>query len=556
MSGFSSSSASGGGGGPDKGLEMLTNSIAINRGRRASILPVRYRNSYDYSTIAGNLDYSKEKIVIESDNVAESYNDTKSDNVNKSQRVTKSKNGAKRVFNKNTVAINTSRSGVDTSANFFEFWILCFILCLIDGIDPSFEIVDEMMDFVYWQMKNSDINSIDYKGVEIFFPNIEKIDKYMVDWNKKKTNDEILFFLNSWTAKLLDDLRDNPPITLLFVGCHPPIVVTNLEDLNDNKGKNATPDVTIVFADDSILGYSAKQNETNSKSISIGNHSIMSLFYDIEDEDEDEDEDEPSFKLLKSIDLVVKEYKSKNPKKQKKYAREYFEILDKTIQLNSDGSVTFSTNSPFEIIQKVFDDEYYQQKIIDNLLTTLHQQLYPGIVKCVGLDNCIENINNVVPYTEHAKLWTHSELYKINKHGMLNAAKMYYLLFSPFYNKVDETHEWICYKLEIGRRGDTNYKTIATILCRGNICNPLICDGLGINAQEFIHRSIENYKTKMNEPPTNINVCEGGGNSSSAGGGSDARGGGGWKSGGKELGGGSRRHKRKTLKKRKTRRRK
>jgi hypothetical protein len=161
---------------------------------------------------------------------------------------------------------------------------------------------------------------------------------------------------------------------------------------------------------------------------------------------------------------------------------------------------------------------------------------------------CVENINNITPYTDDARLWTNPELYLLKNDRNSSAAKMYYLLFSPFWDVEQEKYKWICYKLEFGRRGDTNYKIIATKLYFGDICSEI--NIVYTNIREFIRNSIENFKKNMGivcKREDNIDSGSGGG---SGGGNSKKKGG----NNPNEKRGGS--HKRKPLRKRKTRRRK
>jgi hypothetical protein len=300
----------------------------------------------------------------------------------------------------------------------------------------------------------------------------------------------------------------------------------------------------VVYANNDLLGYSAKQEEHENQRAKppAGNFGLKSLIHEFD----------WTGTILKDLNKMVEEkvaeYIKHHPGKNPRYARYLFDEMDTDRTIDRDH-VYFKEKSPFSIIQNLLNEEKIQQQIINELCIVLHQVLYPGYVRTLGTGACVRNVNNVFYESKYTILWTHPELYLTTRGDQSDAAKMYYLLVTPFIDNDTGIYKWICYKLEIGRRGDTNYKIIATIFRLGNICDPLDTSELGIKTQEFIKSVIENYKSQMQISCSGVSGLGGGG-----GGGAPIKrgslgGGGGW-------GGGSRKPKQKSFQKRKTQRRK
>ncbi len=396
-----------------------------------------------------------------------------------------------------------SRRGVNTSANFFEFWVLCYILhVMINRSKPNPIDVSQMMNDVSDAIKTEvDETEINFEGITIYFPNKEKIESFMADWEKKQSLQKVTEFITHWcrnpTGLYEGVSKETDNVAALYIACHPPEVVRTLLDLEDPKGKNATADVTILDKNGNIFGISVKQSDDPEKvstSLPFANLSASIVFERIGLR-------EASRELLAKVDEIITEWMMQNPDESSKYSREVFAKKDSEFSsyaraLTVNDLITKYPEAPFAIISKALLDVNAQKEFLKEIVNIWHQQLYPGTSVCVGFGTCVTSINNVTPYENCAKLFTSKSLYIGH-----DAAKLFYLVFSPYFDNATGEYKYDIILIECGRRGSPNYKFILSFLYSSNISNSLPMAGMkGIPADacaffnDLIHKFMENPK--------------------------------------------------------------
>jgi len=400
--------------------------------------------------------------------------------------------GSEKGSEKGKVNAGSGGSRSNTSANFFEFWVLCYILCVVkNGSKPTTANVSTMMDDVSDAIQKwGNPTEISFQGIKIYFPNKEKIVSFMQDWEKKKNSLKVKVFVKYWCIhptglyEIVYSQIGN--VKALYIACHPPDVDEILNQLEDPKGKNATADVTILRNDGDIFGISVKQSkdpETISTTLPFANLSASIVF-------ERAGLPGASNDLLKNVEAITDAWREKNKGKPLRYAREDFVNLDKESKTDP--------KSPFAVITKALSPENAIdiQSFLSEILTIWNQQLYPGTLVCVGARPCITHINNVTQYQEHAGLFTSQSLY-IGR----NAAKLFYLVFSPYYDNTTGKHKYDIILIECGRRGSPNYKFILSYMYSDYICFSLPMEGrkgIPADACEFFNYLIEKFKKDLN----------------------------------------------------------